>query len=703
MTPARILIVEDDNIIALELEDRLRLLGYTVAGIVASGEAAIARAQETQSDLVLMDIRLRGGMDGVEAAGEIRRRWGIPVIYVTAYADDQTLQRAKRTEPYGYIIKPFEERELHTTIEMALYKHQMEARLRESEEWLSTTLRSIGDAVIATDGQQRVSFLNPVAETLTGWTQPEALGQAVSQVFVVSCSAEQGARQSRLDSKRGRGHPEPVARAAEDSEGASASALGQLRRGARSGQEDSAGNQLRSDGIDQEMVAGWLDRVLDDGSVVHADNCTLEALDGGGVPVDLTIAPIQTEGEPVRGAVLVFRDVTERQRQAEEKEHLQAQLLQAQKMEALGILAGGIAHDFNNLMTTVIGYSSLALADLDEQDALYRRLAAIQWAGERAAALTQQILALSKRDPARPQVLQLNAVLGRLEEVLRRVLGPDIELVLVLEPDLAAIEIDPVHIERVLVSLVTNAYEAIAGPGTVMIQTRNVRAGDERPAYVPPQDGDGYVCLSVADTGVGLDEDTRRHIFEPFFSTKDKGAGLGLSVVYGLVHQRGGWIDVTSQAGQGATFQVYLPAVFDTLGAPPMADGSPTHVPGSGQRILLVEDEAHVRAPIAEMLRSDGYEVTAVGSVEQARAVFDREQGAFDLVFSDVSLPDGDGLQLVADLLTAQPNLKVLLSSGHIDRAAQWPIIRERGYRFLAKPYGLQELLPAVYQAISGA
>jgi signal transduction histidine kinase/CheY-like chemotaxis protein len=446
-----------------------------------------------------------------------------------------------------------------------------------------------------------------------------------------------------------------------------------------------------------------LERTLHDGSVVHADNCTLEALGGDRVPIDLTVAPIQTEGGPVRGAVLVFRDVTERQRQVEEKEHLQAQLLQAQKMEALGILAGGIAHDFNNLMTTVIGYSSLALADLEKEGALYRRLAAIQWAGERAAALTQQILALSKRDPARPQVLQLNAVLGRLEEVLRRVLGPDIELVLSLDPDLAPIEIDPVHIERVLVSLVTNAYEAIAGPGTVTIQTRNGRAGDERPPYLPPEEDDRYVCLSVADTGVGLDEDTRQHIFEPFFSTKDKGAGLGLSVTYGLVHQRGGWIDVASQPGQGATFRVYLPAVSGTLDAPVVAGIPLAHAPGSGQRILLVEDEAHVRAPIAEMLRSDGYEVVAVGGVEQAHLVFAREQGAFDLVFSDVSLPDGDGLQLVADLLVAQPNLKVLLSSGHIDRAAQWPTIRERGYRFLAKPYGLQDLLPAVYRAISGA
>ena len=183
MVGAQILVVEDDVIIVMELRDKLQSLGYAVAGVASYGEEAIAKAGETRPDLVLMDIKLKGEMDGVEAAEEIRERFDIPVICLTAYADENTLQRAKVTEPYGYIIKPFEKRELYSTIETALYKHEMERKLKESERWLDTTLRSIGDAVIATDKKGLIVFMNPVAETLTGWKQEDALGKDLTEVF----------------------------------------------------------------------------------------------------------------------------------------------------------------------------------------------------------------------------------------------------------------------------------------------------------------------------------------------------------------------------------------------------------------------------------------------------------------------------------------------------------------------------------------
>jgi two-component system cell cycle sensor histidine kinase/response regulator CckA len=185
MTKAQLLIVEDDNIIAMELADRLKNLEYGVCAKVPSGKEAIAQTDELRPDLVLMDIRLKGAMDGVDAAAEIRKQFDIPVIYLTAYADANTLERAKITEPYGYIIKPFEEKELHTTIEMALYKHQMEKKLRERERWLTTTLQSIGDAVIATNEMGLISLMNPMAESLTGWKQEEALGSWITEVFIV--------------------------------------------------------------------------------------------------------------------------------------------------------------------------------------------------------------------------------------------------------------------------------------------------------------------------------------------------------------------------------------------------------------------------------------------------------------------------------------------------------------------------------------
>jgi len=641
MTQAKILVVEDDSIIALELEDRLQVLGYDVADVTASGENAVKRSAEMRPDLVLMDIRLRGNMDGVEAAAEIGSRLDIPVVYLTAHADDGTVQRAKMTAPYGYIIKPFDETELRTAIEMALYKHEMERKLKYSERWLSTTLNSIGDAVIATDDQRLVSFMNPLAEALTGWQRGEALGREVSTVF-------------QMVSDNGRAIP-----------------------------------------------VGPVQRALQEGAVVYVNDQVLRCRDGTTTPIDASAALIRGEEEQVLGVVLAFRDISERKREEQARARLQAQLHQAQKMEALGVLTGGIAHDFNNLMTTVIGYSSLLLSKIGDQDPMHHRIESIKRAGEQAASLTQQILAFSRRQTSQPQVLDLNAVIGDLETMFQRLLGEKTELTLSLEPGLSYVKVDPAQIERVIMNLVVNAYEAMPGGGKIIVSTENVVVDGDLYPPRPEQEAGRYVCLSVIDTGVGMDAETRQRIFEPFFSTKEEGTGLGLSVVYGVVRQHGGWIDVDSEPGRGCTLRIYLPAVFENLVYEAAESDLKIEPRGSGQRILLVEDADSVRAAVRDMLRSGGYEVVGVETAEQALYVFERDGGEFDLVFSDVVLPDGDGLQLVEFLRSRKPGLPVLLSSGYPDQKSQWPVIREKGYPYLPKPYSLSELLPAVEAALT--
>jgi PAS domain S-box-containing protein len=258
MPKAQILIVEDESIVAKDIKNMLERIGYDVPAVVASGEKAIEKAAETSPDLVLMDIMLKGDMDGVEAAEQIRSRFYIPVVYVTAYADDGTLQRAKITEPFGYIIKPFQERELHTTIEMALYRHKMERKLKESEQWLSTTLRSIGDAVISTDTEGCVTFMNPVAQALTGWNQEEATGKPLRIVFNI------------VDERTGEAVEDPVA------------------------------------------------KVIQEGEIIELANHTLLiARDGTRVPIDDSAAPIRDDSGNLIGVVLVFRDITERKRTGE--------------------------------------------------------------------------------------------------------------------------------------------------------------------------------------------------------------------------------------------------------------------------------------------------------------------------------------------------------------------------------------------------
>jgi PAS domain S-box-containing protein len=296
MTVTQILVVEDESVVAMDIQSRLMGLGYRVPAIVARGEDAVEKAESLRPDLVLMDIRLKGQMDGVEAASHIRARLDIPVVFLTAYADAATLERAKTTESYGYLLKPFKEGELRTTIEMALYKHQMERRVKQSEQWLSTTLSSIGDAVIATDVQGRIQFMNPVAEALTGWQQDEALGQALEQVFRIV------------------------------------------------------------NGLTHEPCASPFEKVLDTGDVVLlSDNTLLRARDGKTMPIDDSAAPIRDEKGGIVGVVIVFRDITERVRaQAALSRH--ARELQARN-EELDAFAQTVAHDLKNPVHLIQGFA----------------------------------------------------------------------------------------------------------------------------------------------------------------------------------------------------------------------------------------------------------------------------------------------------------------------------------------------------------
>lgn len=640
MPPTQILVVEDDVIIAMELKDRLQNLGYGVSAVISRGKDAVEKAEMTCPDLVLMDIRLKGEMDGVEAAERIRARFDIPVIYLTAYADEDTLQRAKTTEPYGYILKPFEEREVHTAIEMALYKHKMEGELKRSERWLATTLRSIGDAVIATDENGSVTFMNLVAEALTGWKQKEALGESLKNIFHIVNK-------------------------------------------------------------EQQTVAGIsMSKVLQKSLTVDQASYTLVSRSGREIPIEGSIASISDDRGQITGSVLVFRDIAERKRVEEEKEKIRAQLLQSQKMEAIGLLAGGMAHDFNNLLTSIMGYSELALHLLDDGDSLRPHIAAIHRAGERAARLTQQLLAFSRRQMLQPKVFNLNAAVVEVGEMLGRIVGEDIDLITVLEPRLEWLKADPGQIGQVIVNLVVNAREAMPQGGKLTIKTENVVLDQREAQSIPEARAGPYVCLSITDTGVGIDKKIIEQIFEPFFSTKETGSGLGLSVVHGIVKQHEGWIDVYSEPGKGSTFKVYLPTfsegVRDDLKERPSLHG----LGGKGERILLVEDEESVREFVTGVLTNNGYVVFGAAIVEEALSVFEREGGNFDLVFSDVVLPDKNGLELVDHLLHLKPELHVLLSSGYTDDKSQWPAIRKRGFMFLQKPYAVVDLLRMVREAL---
>ncbi len=642
---AQILVVEDERVVAEDIQRSLQSFGYAVPAIVATGEDAIKKVEEYKPDIVLMDIVLRGEMDGIEAANQIRSRFNIPIIYLTAHTDEKRLKRAKITEPFGYIIKPFEDREVYTAIEMALYKYGMEKKLKESEKWLSITLKSIGDAVIATDTKGYVIFMNLVAQSLTGWKHEEAVGKPLKDIFNI------------INEETGKQVENPIKKA-----------------------------------IQEGIAADLTNRAL------------LIAKDGMKTSIEDSCAPIRDDKGDIVGGVLVFRDITERKWAEEEREKMQAQLLQAQKLEAIGRLTAGIAHDFNNMLLVIQGYTNMLMMKVDETDPLHGYLKEIYLTCTSVADLISKLLLFSRKQPMKLTSLNINRAVDDLLKMLNRLIGENIAVSTDLEPDLWMVRADEGNIEHVIMNLVVNARDAMSmtNGGNLTIKTENVTLDEDLCKVIPEARPGKFVSLSVADTGVGMDKKTIQRIFEPFFSTKDAGAGtgLGLSVVYGIVKEHGGWINVYSEPGQGSTLKFYLPAFSVKQKDETEEKILLQELQGSGERILLVEDEEKVRDVITMMLRENGYIVFGAASAGEALDIFEREKGKFHMVFIDVVLPDKSGLQLVDQLLSRKPELPVLLSSGYVDSKSHGSVIRKRGFRFLQKPYALTELLRAIRETI---
>jgi two-component system cell cycle sensor histidine kinase/response regulator CckA len=403
------------------------------------------------------------------------------------------------------------------------------------------------------------------------------------------------------------------------------------------------------------------------------------AKDGHRVPIEVKTRVIWQDGEPT-GIEAIARDVSERKR-------LEQQLQQAQKMEAVGQLAGGVAHDFNNMMSAVIGFSELVLNRLEADHPVRRQVEEIRRAGERASDMTHQLLAFSRKQVLQPKVLDLNAIVAETQKLLERLIGEDVELVSVPDPDLDPIEADPGQLGQVLMNLAVNARDAMPGGGKLTFETRNVELDDGYSALHVDVEPGAYVLLSVSDTGTGMDAETRLRIFEPFFTTKEEGAGsgLGLATVYGIVTQSGGAISVYSEPGRGTTFKIYLPrAAQDSR---EIEDRSVRRdAPRGSETILLVEDEALVRSLEVETLEERGYTVLEAHSPGHALELCRQHEGTIDLLLTDVVMPEMNGHELAGQLAVIRPSMKVLYSSGYADGAIVHHGVIEPGTAFLPKP-----------------
>ncbi len=632
MAEIQIMIVEDEKIVSKDIQNMLKRIGYAVPAAVSSGEEAVQKAAEIQPDLVLMDIMLKGKMDGVEAAEQIHAQFQIPVIYLTAYADERTLQRAKITEPYGYILKPFQEKELHTTIEMALYKHGMERKLRESEQWLSTTLKSIGDAVITTNVDGYITFMNPVAQSLTGWKQEEAIGKPLADVFKI------------ISEKTSETVESPVA------------------------------------------------KVIAEGRVVGLANHTLLVTrDGATVSIDDSCAPIKDDSGHLIGVVLVFRDITERRRVEEE-------LLKVQRIESMGVLAGGIAHDFNNILTAIIGNLSLARLYTDSNK-ISERLEESERAAIRAVDLTQELLTFARGGVPVKETAAIAALLRQTAIFTLR--GSNVRCEFSIPDDLWAVDIDAGQIGRVINNLIINADQAMPEGGIVRVHAENVAV--EKADILPLKDGE-YVKILVQDQGLGIPKEHLQRIFDPYFTTKHKGNGLGLAASYSIIRNHDGYIAVESEVGVGTIFCIYLLA---SPGEAFIRTGKKEDKPIMGKgRILMMDDEESIRELAGEMLRNIGYEVTTATDGTEVIKLYKEARGSgcpYDAVIMDLTIPGGMGAKkAILGLVEIDPEVRAIVSSGYPND----PVMANfRQYGFsstIAKPYRVEALSEVLYKVMAG-
>ena len=475
----------------------------------------------------------------------------------------------------------------------------MTAAWRDGRRLFSATLSSIGDAVLVTDSDGTVTFLNPVAETLTGWPVAEARGKPVDELLKL------------LHDRTREAIENPVARA------------------------------LR-------------ERVL----VAAQEPAILVSRAGTEAPVEHSASPVRDPAGEVQGAVLVFRDISKRLQLEEQATH-------AQKMDAVGRLAGGVAGDFNNVLTVITGYAELLRTEISSSSPMRRFVDEIIYAGERAAALTRHLLAFSRGATAQPRVLDPNHVVSAMEPMLRRLLGQNIELILLTTPGVGRVKVDAAQMEQVVVNLSTNARDAMPRGGKLVIETANVDL-DEAAAQNMTAKSGPYVMVAVSDTGVGMDNETRSRLFEPFFTTKapGSGSGLGLATVYGAIKQADGHVTVYSQPNCGTIFEIYLPRVKEAATEAPRmrsAKGSET--------ILLVDDEEGVRKLVVAVLKSNGYDVMEAANGVSALAAYEKNGHKVDMVLTDVVMPQMNGFELGQQLTDRAPGVKILYMSGYRDNA----------------------------------
>ena len=602
MAKAKILVVEDESIVAKDIEKRLKSLGYAVPAVVSSGEEAIKKTAQTHPDLVLMDIKIKGDVDGVEAATQIRARFNIPVVYLTAYSDEKTLERAKITEPLGYILKPFEERELYTAIEIALYRHKMERKLKECQQWLATTLKSIGDAVIATDTRGLITFMNRVAEELTGWKQKDALGKDLIEVFniineqtpnfdenlitkVLQEGVVVGLENHTLIARDGTEIPigDSAAPIRDDKGNITGVVLVfQDKTELKRAEEALRKSKESFHNIVEKSADGII--VLDCNGVVCFVNPAAESLFGrkkekllselfgfpfvtdkltevniirsGGEIGTAEMRVAQTEWEGENAYLALLRDITERKQAEETLKKANEELIKLNQMKS--DIISTVSHELRTPLTSIKNAIELLATGkagaINENQGRFLAMAVRNI--NRLGNIVNDFLNLSKIEAGKEEFRFSEVELSKVIQLVIATFQPQADaksLALEMDcpTDLPTVYADPERIEQVLCNLLSNAVKFTPKGGRIILAAKS----DQE-----------IVEVIVADTGIGLSPDEQKEVFEPFYKACDSlahtsdGTGLGLSIVKKLVEAHGGKIYLESEVGKGSRFFFTLPS-----------------------------------------------------------------------------------------------------------------------------------------------
>jgi PAS domain S-box-containing protein len=524
-----------------------------------------------------------------------------------------------------------------------------EAALREQSEWLHVVLRSIGDAVVATDAKGRVVFMNPIAEQLCGCAEADVRGRAAEEVLLL------------LDEQARTPAADPLRRA-----------------------------------LDERRIVGLAGQTL------------LVARDGTERPIDDAAGPIIDSQGRLLGAVLVFREISERLQAERARRALEQQLRNAQKMEAVGTLAGGIAHDFNNVLGAILGNAVLAREELAPDHPVLPRLVQIDRAGRRARDLVRQIMAFSRRQP---QQLRRQAMAPLVEEcaaLLRSTLPATVQLRVLLSDEPLHVLADATQVQQVLMNLCTNAWHALRGSSGRIGITLDTWDGDEPPGLVPgfgPWRGGRHARVTVSDDGCGMDAATLERIFEPFFTTKAQGmgTGLGLAVAHGIVAEHRGVLAVDSSPGRGTRFDLLLPLTdAPDSGPAPLGMALPVPPRGRGQHVMVIDDDAVMVATTEALLQRAGFRVSAYTSPRAALRALAAAPAAYHVVVTDFNMPQLDGLQLAAEVRRLRPDLPVIVGSGYLSEDLRAGAERVGQVSLLAKEETFERLPALLHEVLAG-